>query len=95
MRIYEVDRYYHIDLGKVVAIRQYINRTKSKDRKGRVIYEYWIEVTIDSGRFINIECTSLDKMAETYELLLRAWQTYVGDTDEPAVGIKIPNHVIN
>lgn len=80
MRIYEIDPYYHIDLGKIVAIRQFMNRVSSRDRSSRV-YDYWIEITIDSGRSISVDFNSLEKMTDAYNLLLLAWQSYVGDNE--------------
>lgn len=84
MRIYEINEWFHIDLEKIVAIRQYMNRIENPKpaRKKGFQYEFWIEVTIDSGRHIEIECGDIEKTEQTYDLLLRAWKNYVGDPVE-------------
>ena len=93
MRIYEIDDYYHIDLQKVVAIHQYMNRVKSKDRRNSCsVYDCWIEITIDSGKTITIDCgDNIQKLMETYDLLLKGWQTFVGDL--PENNLELPNNL--
>lgn len=88
MRIYEISQSYHVDLAKIVAIRQHFESVKKQgrngkfERAGKFDYEAWIEITLESGRHIEVDCSNLNNMCETYNMILQAWRCYVGDYGE-------------
>ena len=80
MRIYQVTKFFHLDLSKVLAIRQFMDKIENpKPKKGGTVYRYWIDVMTEYGRHITIDCKDESDMEIQYRLLLTAWQSYAGD----------------
>ena len=92
MRIYEVDKQYHVDLSKVAAIRQHFESVKKPDRRSRLEYQCWIEITLESGRHIEVDCANFEAMQEIYSMMLQTWKYYVGDYEEQSILYQTVNH---
>lgn len=78
-RIYEISKDFHIDLDRIVAIRQQINVKNKRSSKREL--DYYIEVYLYTGRVIKVQCDSIDNLDTTYRLLLLAWRRYHFDKD--------------
>ena len=76
--IYEINPYFHVNLKKIVAIKQFMDEAPKRwwHRNEPTTYVYWIELTTDYGRHININCTDMMEMAEKYALFINAWEAY-------------------
>ena len=82
MRIYEVNEAYQVDLAKIVAIKQCFDTVK--EHSG-IEYRCWIEITIDSGAKLVINCADFDVMRDTYNMIGTVWKYYVGDYGDQSI----------
>ena len=72
-RIYEIREGFHIDLGRIIAVRQFVDI----ERKGNVRHRHcWIEVYMDCDQIVVVDCVSVNDLQDEYNLILRAWQTF-------------------
>lgn len=74
-RIYEVSEGFHIDLGRIVAIRQFVEMQSDFRRRRDPIV--WIEITMDSNQIIEVDCLDIDSLQDAYNTLLLAWNSYI------------------
>lgn len=77
-KIYEVQEGFHIDLSKIFGMRQFIDI----EGHGRNRYQHcWIEIETDYGQTIPIDCTDIENLQDTYNLILRAWESYANSIE--------------
>ena len=77
-RIYEIQEGYHIDLERVIAVRQFVDiegQGRSRRRK------CWIEIYTDSDQIIVVDCVDIDSLQDTYNMIVNAWQAYANDIE--------------
>lgn len=72
-RIYEIREGFSIDLERVIAVRQFIDiEGQGKNRRKKC----WFEVYMDCDQIVVVDCSSVEELEDSYNLLINAWQTY-------------------
>ena len=78
-KIYEIREGFHIDLSRIIAIRQFVDiEGQGKDRRQRC----WIEVYMDCDQIVVIDYVTIEDLQDSYNLILTAWQSYANQ-EEP------------
>ena len=78
-RIYEVKDGFHIDLGRVIGIRQFIDIEEGRGHKHR--QHCWIEVYMDCDQIMVLDYIDFSELRDTYNIILAAWETYTNSIE--------------
>lgn len=69
-RIFELSAGFHIDLGRIISIRQFFEEDQC-----------WIEIYMDCDQIIVINYPDSSDMTDGYESILKAWESYVNTSN--------------
>ena len=76
-RIYEIREGFHIDLDRIIAVRQFVD---IDDHNRKRHQRCWIEVYMDCDQIVVIDCSNFSTLQEDYDMIVKAWQTYANES---------------
>lgn len=83
-RIFELSEGFHIDLGRVIGIRQFVDvETQGRGKKHQ--QHCWIEIYMDCDQIMVLDHINIYNLNEAYRLILSAWETYTNGTAESEI----------
>ena len=80
-RIYELVEGFHIDLGRVIGIRQFVD-VENQGKGRRHQQRCWIEIYMDCDQIMVLDHIDIHDLNETYRLILAAWENYANEANE-------------